>query len=62
MQLTNDADYDKVRIPTEHELRVARLMNVPKRGFCVSYDIEKLNAESYQYLYDPDEFKPPDVL
>ena len=49
------------RIPTEPELQQARLMNIPTRGFCVSADIEKITAKSYRYIYDPEEFAPPDI-
>ncbi len=49
------------RMPTESELRQARLMNIPTRGFCVGADIEKINADSYRYSYDPEEFAPPDI-
>ncbi len=49
------------RMPTEHELRAARLMNIPTRGFCVSADLEKINAESYKYMYDPEEYEPPEI-
>ncbi len=49
------------RMPTEHELRVARLMNIPTRGFCVSADLEKINAKSYKYMYDPEEYEPPEI-
>ena len=49
------------RMPAESELRQARLMNIPTRGFCVGADIEKINADSYRYSYDPEEFAPPDI-
>lgn len=49
------------RTPTEIEIMKARLMNIPKRGFCVSADLEKINRESYRFIYDPDEFEPPDI-
>lgn len=54
-------DHDYLRMPTEHELRVARLMNIPTRGFCVGADLEKINAESYKYMYHPEEYEPPDL-
>jgi len=47
------------RLPTESLLREARLLNIPKRGFCVSADIEIITAESYRYLIDREEFTPP---
>ena len=51
----------RYRIPTEYELRVARLTNTPTRGFCVSWDIEQITAESYKHLYDPEEFELPEI-
>ena len=56
-----DDSIDECRMPTESELRQARLMNIPTRGFCVSSDLEKINADSYRYSYDPEEFAPPDI-
>lgn len=47
------------RIPTASLLREARLLNIPKRRFCVSADIETITAESYCYLNDREEFTPP---
>ena len=52
---------DKERKLTESELRQARLMNIPKRGFCVSADLEKINADVHRHFYDPEEFAPPDI-
>jgi hypothetical protein len=49
------------QIPSESQLRQARLMNIPTRGFCVSADLEKINADSYRHSYDPEEFAPPDI-
>jgi hypothetical protein len=37
------------------------LKNIPTRGFCVSADLEQINAESYKYTNDPKEFEPPDI-
>jgi len=56
-----DDSIAECRMPTELELQQARLMNIPTRGFCVSADLEKINADSYRYLYDPEEFAPPDI-
>jgi len=56
-----DSLTEEFRMPTESELRIAKLTNIPRRGFCVSADIEKITADSYRYLYDPDEFTPPDI-
>ena len=56
-----DGSVDECLMPTESELRQARLMNIPTRGFCVSADLEKINADSYRYSYDPEEFAPPDI-
>ena len=52
---------DKWRIPTESELRQIRLMNIPTRGFCISADEERITAESYRCLYDPEEFETPEI-
>jgi len=52
---------DRCRVPTESELRQTRLMNIPTRGFCISADAEKITAESYRYLYDPEEFETPEI-
>ena len=46
---------------TESELRQIRLMNIPTRGFCISADEERITAESYRYLYDPEEFETPEI-
>jgi len=51
----------KRRVPTESELRQIRLMNIPTRGFCISADEERITAESYRYLYDPEEFETPEI-
>ncbi|MFC1717533.1 hypothetical protein ACFL6S_27985 [Candidatus Poribacteria bacterium] len=62
--LTGRASDDSIaeyRMPNELELQQARLMNIPTRGFCVSADLEKINADSYRYSYDPEEFAPPDI-
>ena len=48
-------------VPTEYELRVAKLTNTPSRGFCISADIEKITADSYDRTYDPDEFSLPNA-
>ena len=56
-----DVELTEFRIPIESELRQAQLMNIPKRGFCVSADIEKITADSYNQIYDPEEFVPPDI-
>jgi hypothetical protein len=47
--------------PTKSEIRQAQLMNIHKRGFCISADIEKITADSYSQIYDPEEFVPPDI-
>jgi len=57
----NDSSIYECRIPTEFELHQAEIMNIPTQGFCVSADIEKITAESYRYLYDPDEFTPSKI-
>ena len=49
-----DDSIDEFRMPTESELRQARLMNIPTRGYCVSDDLEKITADSYRYLSDPE--------
>jgi len=48
-------------MPAESELRHAQLLNIPTRGFCVSADLEELNADSYIYSQDSEEFAPPIV-
>ena len=54
-------DLNVYRMPSDYELRVARLTNTPSRGFCVSADIEQITAESYQHLYNPEDFEPPEI-
>ena len=58
---SGDELVNECRMPTDLEIQQAKLMNIPKRGFCVSADIEKITADSYRYIYDPEEFVPPDI-
>lgn len=57
----DDDSISEYRIPTESELRQIRLMNIPTRGFCISAEEERITAESYRYLYDPEEFETPEI-
>jgi len=59
-RVSEDDPIDGCRIPTESELRQAEITNIPTRGFCVSAEEERITAESYRYLYDPEEFETPD--
>ncbi len=59
--VVTEIESDNMTTPTESEVRQAKLTNTPTRGFCISADLEQIAAESYKYLYDPEEFEPPEL-